>query len=133
MPLNLEYLKQQAQNLSTQDLKDLVAAVKHSPEGTQMLQPHVGVSGQKALPGNPVMLSHRAMTDLLQSAQKLESEGSVDRSSLPGGKEWRQRNPEHVHPRLTSNVHYRIDMDTPEDMAKLEAQYGIQLVWDEGL
>jgi hypothetical protein len=30
-------------------------------------------------------------------------------------------------------MHYRIDMDTPEDMAKLEAQYGIQLVWDEGL
>jgi hypothetical protein len=30
-------------------------------------------------------------------------------------------------------MHYRIDMDTPEDMAALEAQYGIQLVWDEGL
>ena len=119
--------------IDTQDLKDLVAAVKHSPEGTQMLQPHVGVSGQKALPGNPVMLSHWAMTDLLQTAQMLESEGSLDPSSLPGGKEWRQRHPERCHPWPTTNMHYRIDMDTPEDMANLEAQYGIQLVWDEGL
>lgn len=119
--------------IDTQDLKDLVAAVKHSPEGTQMLQPHVGVSGQKALPGNPVMLSHRAMTDLLQTAQKFKTEGSFDPSSLPGGKEWRQRHPEQYHPWPTTNMHYRIDMDTPEDMANLEAQFGIQLVWDEGL
>jgi molybdenum cofactor cytidylyltransferase len=119
--------------IDTQDLKDLVAAVKHSPEGTQMLQPQVGASGQKALPGNPVMLSHQAMTDLLQAAQKLESEGSFDPSSLPGGKEWRQRHPERCHPWPSTNMHYRIDMDTPEDMVALEDQYGIQLVWDEGL
>jgi len=30
-------------------------------------------------------------------------------------------------------LHYRIDMDTPDDLATLQAQYGIQLVWGQGL
>jgi CTP:molybdopterin cytidylyltransferase MocA len=116
--------------LEAPDLQDLVAAVKHAPIDTQMLQPQVTVPGQVALPGNPVMLSKVVMADLLQNGQSL---GTSDRSKLPGGKEWRQRNPEHFHPWPTSNVHYRIDMDTPDDLAALQTQYGIQLVWGQGL
>lgn len=116
--------------LESQDLQDLVAAVKHAPLGTQMLQPQVAKPGESAQPGNPVMLSNVVMTDLLQNGQSL---GTSDRSKLPGGKEWRQRNPAQFHPWLTPNLHYRIDLDTPDDLATLQAQYGIQLVWGQGL
>ena len=116
--------------LETQDLQDLVAAVKHAPLGTQMLQPQVAKPGESAQPGNPVMLSNVVMTDLLQNGQSF---GTTDLSKLPGGKEWRQRNPAQFHPWTTTNVHYRVDMDTPDDLARLQTQYGIQLVWGQGL
>jgi CTP:molybdopterin cytidylyltransferase MocA len=99
--------------LEAADLKDLIAAVKQAPLGTQMLQP--AVTGQ---PGNPVMLS-----------------GSVMQALLPnpnwGGKEWRQQHPQQVHIWPSTNVHYCIDMDTPEDIAKLAQEYGIQMTWGQ--
>ena len=99
--------------LEAADLKDLIAAVKQAPLGTQMLQP--AVNGQ---PGNPVMLS-----------------GSVMQALLPnpnwGGKEWRQQHPQQVHMWPSTNAHYCIDMDTPEDIAKLAQEYGIQLTWGQ--
>ena len=99
--------------LETGDLKDLIAAVKKAPVGTQMLQPTV--NGQ---PGNPVMLSHKAMQAILQTPQS-------------GGKAWRQQNPEQVFAWPSTNVHYCIDMDTPEDIAKLALEHGIQLHWGQ--
>lgn len=122
--------------LETQDLQDLVAAVKHAPAGTQMLQPQVAARTEKApserqtQPGNPVMLSKVVMADLLAQGQGLSA---ADRHKLPGGKEWRQSHPQSFHPWPTANAHYRVDMDTPEDLAALQAQHGIQLAWDEGL
>ena len=119
--------------LETQDLQDLVAAVKHAPAGTQMLQPQISAltqTKQVSQPGNPVMLRKAVMADLLHNGQSL---GNAGASKLPGGKEWRQRNPSQFHPWPTPNVHYFVDMDTPEDLAALQAQHGIQLAWDEGL
>ena len=46
------------------DLQALIAAVKASPAGTQMLQPWVDNQ-----PGNPVMLSKQVMVDLLAHTQ----------------------------------------------------------------
>ena len=31
----------------------------------------------------------------------------------------------------STNTHYRIDMDTPEDIAKLSEEYGIELTWGQ--
>lgn len=93
------------------DLKDLIAAVKHAPQGTHMLQP--SVQGQ---PGNPVMLSASMVQATLQTPKA-------------GGKEWRQRHPHTVFDWPSSNVHYCMDMDTPEDMAKLAKDHGIVLTW----
>lgn len=115
--------------IDVQDLQDLIAATKHSPKGTQMLQPQVALQGQTPQPGNPVMLSKLVMADLLQDGQSL---GPAAAARWPGGKEWRQRNPAQCHPWPTPNLHYRIDMDTPEDIAALETQHGIQLVWAQG-
>lgn len=102
--------------LEATDLQALIAAVKASPDGTQMLQPWV--EGQ---PGNPVMLSHSVMSDLLNHPQGA--------GPLRGGKEWRQMYPQHCHSWPTANTHYRVDVDTSEDIKSLGAQYGIVLSW----
>ena len=99
--------------LEAADLKDLIAAVKQAPAGTHMLQPTV-----KGQPGNPVMLSERVMQSLLPNPDW-------------GGKEWRQQNPQHVLMWPSTNVHYCIDMDTPEDITKLAKEHGIQLTWGQ--
>ncbi len=105
--------------LNAEDLKALIAAVKNSPEGTQMLQPMVNQQ-----PGNPVMMADTVMSELQQAASQL-----TDKTSYPGGKAWRQKNPHKVHLWPTTNPHYKIDMDCPEDIEALQAQFGIQLVW----
>lgn len=99
--------------LEAADFKDLIAAVKQAPSGTQMLQP--SVNGQ---PGNPVLLSRHVMESILENP-------------LWGGKEWRQHHPEQVLAWPSTNTHYRIDMDTPEDIAKLSEEYGIELTWGQ--
>jgi CTP:molybdopterin cytidylyltransferase MocA len=99
--------------LEADDLKDLMAAVKHAPTGTQMLQPTV--NGQ---PGNPVMFSDLVMQAILQTPHS-------------GGKEWRQQHPEQVLAWPSTNPHYCIDMDTPEDIAKLAQEHGIDLTWGQ--
>ncbi len=99
--------------LESGDLRDLMAAVKKAPAGTQMLQPTV-----KGQPGNPVMLSSKVMQAILQTPQS-------------GGKAWRQQHPEQVFAWPSTNAHYCIDMDTPEDIAKLALEHGIQLTWGQ--
>ena len=99
--------------LEAADFKDLIAAVKQAPSGTQMLQP--SVNGQ---PGNPVLLSRHVMQSILENP-------------LWGGKEWRQHHLEQVLAWPSTNTHYRIDMDTPEDIAKLSEEYGIELTWGQ--
>ncbi len=104
--------------LEAQDLRDLMAAVKHSPHTTQFLQPLV-----KGQPGNPVMLSAQVMQDLLQSGAHQAAQ------ALPGGKAWRQQHPEQALLWPTPNTHYCVDMDSPDDMTRLAQLHGIQLEW----
>ena len=111
--------------LDAADLQALIAAVKASPAGTQMLQPWV-----EHQPGNPVMLSQKVMSDLLAQSQGATFSSGPSSKDLPGGKEWRQLNPQQVHQWTTSNPHYKVDMDTPEDIAALQTKYGVALTWD---
>ena len=111
--------------LDAADLKALIAAVKASPTDTQMLQPWVDNQ-----PGNPVMLSQKVMVDLLAHSQGGPFSGSPSSKDLPGGKEWRQLNPQQVHQWATTNPHYKVDMDTPQDIAALQTKYGVALTWD---
>jgi CTP:molybdopterin cytidylyltransferase MocA len=111
--------------LDAADLQALIAAVKASPAGTQMLQPWV-----ENQPGNPVMLSQKVMSDLLAHSQEATFSGGPSFKDLPGGKEWRQLNPQQVHQWATPNPHYKVDMDTPQDIAVLQTKYGIALTWD---
>ncbi len=111
--------------LDASDLKALIAAVKAGPADTQMLQPWVDNQ-----PGNPVMLSQQVMSDLLAQSQGASFADGTSSKDLPGGKEWRQRHPQQVHQWTTSNPHYKVDMDTPEDIAALQTKYGVALTWD---
>ena len=111
--------------LDAADLQALIAAVKAGPADTQMLQPWVDNQ-----PGNPVMLSQQVMSDLLAHAQGASFADGTSSKDLPGGKEWRQLNPQQVHQWTTSNPHYKVDMDTPQDIAALQTKYGIALTWD---
>ena len=111
--------------LDVADLQALIAAVKNSPTGTQMLQPWV-----ENQPGNPVMLSQKVMFDLLTQAQQASVSSSTASKDLPGGKEWRQRHPQQAHQWATPNSHYKVDMDTLEDIQALETKYGVELTWD---
>jgi CTP:molybdopterin cytidylyltransferase MocA len=99
--------------IEAEDLKALIAAVKQAPQSTQMLQP--SVNGQ---PGNPVMFSARVMDSILQNPNS-------------GGKAWRQHHPDTVLDWPSTNAHYCIDMDTPEDIAKLAKEHGIDLTWGQ--
>jgi CTP:molybdopterin cytidylyltransferase MocA len=111
--------------LDAADLQALIAAVKASPADTQMLQPWV-----ENQPGNPVMLSQKVMSDLLAHSQEATFSGGPSFKDLPGGKEWRQLNPQQVHQWATPNPHYKVDMDTPQDIAVLQTKYGVALTWD---
>jgi CTP:molybdopterin cytidylyltransferase MocA len=111
--------------LDAADLQALIAAVKASPAGTHMLQPWV-----ENQPGNPVMLSHKVMSDLLAHSQGASTTRIPSPKDLPGGKEWRQRNPQHAHQWATPNPHYKVDMDTPQDIEALQTKYGVALTWD---
>lgn len=110
--------------LNAADLQALIAAVKAGPAHTQMLQPWVDNQ-----PGNPVMLSQQVMSDLLAHSQGSSFVNGASSKDLPGGKEWRQLNPQKVHQWTTSNLHYKVDMDTPEDIAALQTKYGVALTW----
>ena len=110
--------------LNAADLQALIAAVKAGPAHTQMLQPWVDNQ-----PGNPVMLSQQVMSDLLAHSQGSSFVNGASSKDLPGGKEWRQLNPQKVHQWTTSNPHYKVDMDTPEDIAALQTKYGVALTW----
>ena len=110
--------------IEAEDLKALIAAVKQAPQGTQMLQP--SVHGQ---PGNPVMMSEKVMSDLLDFSKGPFATGKPNPQDLPGGKEWRKLNPQHCHPWHAMNPHFQVDMDTPEDIEALRAKYGIDLTW----
>jgi molybdenum cofactor cytidylyltransferase len=111
--------------LDTADLQALIAAVKASPAGTQMLQPWLDNQ-----PGNPVMLSQQVMSDLLSHSQGASFSDGTSSKDLPGGKEWRQLNPQQFRPWVTLNHHYKVDMDTPQDIAALQTKYGVALTWD---
>jgi hypothetical protein len=42
---------------------------------------------------------------------------------------WREKHPESVHWFDTDNRHYRMDIDTPEDLERFAARTGHALTW----
>lgn len=98
--------------INAQDITELIAAYKKRPEQAGVVQPSVD-----GLPGNPVMFSAQVRDDILAGDANV------------GCKQWQATHPALVHQWVTSNARYRVDVDTPDDIAALEARTGHKLKW----
>lgn len=102
--------------INSQDINDLIGAYKKRPEGTQVVQPTLD-----GLPGNPVMFSSEVREQILAGQSHI------------GCRQWQTAHPDQVHHWTTANKRYRIDVDSPEDVAALAQQTGHQLRWPADL
>ncbi len=98
--------------LNAEDIDDLIQAYRQRPAPTEVLAPTVD-----ALPGNPVLFS-AAVRDAI-----------LARDNTFGCKQWQLANPERVYRWPTANLHYRLDIDTLEDIESFAALTGLQLRW----
>lgn len=97
--------------INAQDVRDLIGAFQARGD-KPMLVPRVA-----GKPGNPVVIDG-ALCALWRSAYVTVT-----------GQNWRRDNPSRIHWFDTDNEHYRIDIDTPEDIARFAARTGRRLCW----
>lgn len=102
--------------LGAADITALIGAWKKRPEGTQVVQPHVG--GERA---NPVILGADVREQILSGEARV------------GCRQWQAANPGAVHAWATDNRRYRVDVDTPDDLARFERETGHVLRWPAAL
>ncbi len=100
--------------IDASDIQDLLNAYQGRPTGAEVVQPCVD-----GLPGNPVVFSARVMKAILE------------RPSGFGCRQWQSEHPEAVFRWITSNTHYRTDVDTPEDVDAFAQSTGRFLRWPE--
>lgn len=98
------------------DVRALLQAWAQRPAGTSVVFPRV--QGQ---PGNPVVFSDDVRQQILRS------------DAAVGARQWRQAHPEAVWPWDTDNPHYRVDIDTPQDLARFQDLTGRRLAWPPGV
>jgi molybdenum cofactor cytidylyltransferase len=98
--------------INSQDINDLISAYKKRPEGAQVVQPTVDEQ-----PGNPVMFSNDVRDQILAGEARI------------GCKQWQSAHPEAVHRWVSSNLRYRTDVDSPEDIEALAVRTGHRLRW----
>lgn len=102
--------------INQQDINDLICVYKMRPQGTEVVQPSVD-----GLPGNPVIFSAKVRSEILAGPQSM------------GCRQWQAGHPEFVHHWVSSNQHYRADVDTPEDINALALRTGQRLRWPDDL
>ena len=102
--------------LGAADITALIGAWKKRPEGTRVVQPHVG--GERA---NPVIFDAAVREEILTGAANV------------GCRQWQGSNAGAVHAWPSDNRRYRVDIDTPEDIAAFERDTGHVLRWPAGL
>jgi molybdenum cofactor cytidylyltransferase len=101
--------------LNAQDITDLIGAFKKRGSASAVV-PYV--QGERA---NPIVLDAAVRDDLLAGEANF------------GCRQWLDAHPERVARLDTENRHYRVDVDSPEDMASFAEVYGHQLRWPPGL
>jgi molybdenum cofactor cytidylyltransferase len=97
--------------ISSEDVSAVLGAYKRRPHGS-VLVPFV--RGERA---NPVVL------DAAVRDQVLAGDLSF------GCRQWIERHPEQVARFDVDNDHFRVDLDTPEDLVRFERRYGHALRW----
>jgi len=102
--------------LNAQDITALISAFKQRPEGTQVVFPQV--NGER---GNPVMFTNAVREQILAGAAHI------------GCRQWQAAHAEAVFPFVSDNARYKVDIDTPEDLARFERDTGHVLRWPAGM
>jgi len=102
--------------LGAADITALIGAWKKRPEGTRVVQPHVG--GERA---NPVIF------DMAVRDEILAGDANV------GCRQWQAAHAGLVQAWASDNRRYRVDIDTPEDIAAFERDTGHVLRWPAAL
>lgn len=98
--------------LAAADVAELFDAWRRRPQGIEVLFPQV--DGQR---GNPVIFSAAVRDAVLAGGPDF------------GARQWQDAHPERVAPLLTGNRHYRIDIDTAEDLERFARDTGQVLRW----
>ena len=98
--------------IDADDIAALIAAFQQRPTGSEVVYPEV--MGKR---GNPVVFTDHVRQQILASAADI------------GCRQWQAAHAEAVAPWATDNRHYKIDIDTPEDLARFEQDSGQTLRW----
>lgn len=106
--------------VDAQDLIALIGAFKRRGQAA-MVVPRVRDAAGVDKPGNPVIFDAALRDQWLAGAADLAC------------RRWRQAHPERVHWFDTDNRRYRVDIDTPEDIAQFAATTGHVLSWPASL
>jgi molybdenum cofactor cytidylyltransferase len=102
--------------ITSQDLAALIAAFRKRDDGISVVVPRV--AGQ---PGNPVIFTAAVRDEILAAGEAF------------GCREWRRVNPEQVAHFDTSNHCFVFDVDSVEDIVRLEHETGRTLYWPGGV
>ena len=103
--------------INAQDITTLIGAYKKKPADAAMVVPRVTHPHGVAEPGNPVIF------EAALAAQWLSGQANA------ACRQWRLANPERVHWLDTDNRRFRTDIDTPDDIARFQAETGHRLSW----
>ncbi len=106
--------------IDAQDIVALIGAFKKRGDAA-MVVPRVQLAGGEAAPGNPVIFDGALREEWLA--------GSADLAC----RKWRQNHPDRVRWFDTDNLHYRVDIDTPDDLERFAASTGHHLAWPASL
>ncbi len=106
--------------IDAQDITALISAFRKRGDKA-MVVPRVKAADGSTAPGNPVIF------DAVLRDQWLAGSGDLT------GRKWREANPDRVSWLETENQHYRMDIDTPEDLLRFEEVTGHRLVWPPAL
>lgn len=93
-------------------LRALIDAYLQRPTGTEVVQPHVD-----GLPGNPVVLSQAVRRQILAQGPEV------------GCRQWQSAHPDQAYAWHTTDPAYRMDLDTPDDLAAVHRLAGRSLKW----
>lgn len=98
--------------IDAQDITALIGAYKKRPARRSVLVPEVG--GE---PGNPVLFSAQVREQILAGDARV------------GCRQWRLAHPDAVASFETDNRHYRLDVDTAQDIERFARETGHVLRW----
>jgi len=98
--------------IQTKDIRELTTAFEARDSNVMVVHPRVD-----GVPGNPVILTQAARQAILESAQEV------------GPRQWRQSNPKSVLSFETTNRHFITDVDTQEDLERLQKEHDLNLKW----